>query len=357
MFLKQISLLFVLFLRMEVYLNAGPSSLPLPPNDGFLGSQGCAPCHREIADVQLKSEHARTLRKANAVPELLQALPLHFSDKTNAIEYRLEKSAPSDWEVDLLALKAESSEKLELMWAFGAGRKGMTFVGRNAVGEYGQGRVSWYQRINALDITTGAEREPIRNPHDWTAQWMGQKEREECFACHLTRGLELLPEAIQENDAGIQCERCHGPGQKHVEAVTEGKSEQGLSIRNPGKFNADEQLRFCGVCHRTPLANPAEAVLDKRTVRFPAQRLVLSRCYDESEGKLKCTTCHNPHENLQESSVYYDAKCGSCHAGTNSIARRCPVSNRDCSSCHMPRVALMQHSDFADHWIRKPAVR
>ena len=338
-----------LFMAADLATAAQSSSA----SNDFVGSEKCASCHSEIASVQLKSEHARTLRKVRAVPELLQALPLNFSDKVNGVEYRLEKPAQNELGLDLLASKDQSEEKLQLIWAFGAGRKGITFVGRTSAGEYGQGRVSWYQRINALDITTGGEQEPVKNAHDGVAQWLTQKERQECFGCHMTRQAEAPPEVIEEGNAGVQCERCHGPGQNHVEAITQGKAPQGLAIRNPGKFGADEQLQFCGVCHRAPLANLSEAVLDNRTIRFPAQRLVLSRCYDESNGKLKCTTCHNPHENLQESPAYYDQKCQSCHAGVASLGGRCPVSGKDCVSCHMPRVPLMKHSDFADHWIRK----
>src|SRR5206468_11542707 len=104
--------------------------------------------------------------------------------------------------------KGQTTERLQLIWAFGAGRKGITFVGRTSSNEYGQGRVSWYQRINALDITTGGEQKQVKNAHDGVAQWVTEKERQECFGCHLTRQAEALPEVIEESNAGIQCERC-----------------------------------------------------------------------------------------------------------------------------------------------------
>jgi hypothetical protein len=129
-----------------------------------------------------------------------------------------------------------------------------------------------------------------------------------------------------------------------------------LAIQNPGKFSAQDQLKFCGVCHRQPVEELSSVILDKATIRFPAQRLSLSRCYDESEGRLKCTTCHDPHENLPLTMAAYDPKCLSCHAGKSAIGSPCLVSKKDCVSCHMPVEPLMKHSQFADHWIRKVRV-
>jgi hypothetical protein len=169
-------------------------------DSGFVGAAKCASCHSEIAAVQTKSEHALTLRKVKTIPELLQALPLHFSDRANGVEYRLELSAKDESSLDLLSSKDRSTERLQLIWALGAGRKGITFVGRTTAGEYGQGRVSWYQRIKALNITTGGEQTQVNNAHDGVAQWLTEKERRDCFGCHVTRQAEALPEVIVKSN-------------------------------------------------------------------------------------------------------------------------------------------------------------
>jgi hypothetical protein len=141
---KSFWILVTILLGLNVKLAAVAQS---PAADSrFVGAAKCASCHSEIASVQMKSEHALTLRKVKTIPELLQALPLHFSDRANGVEYRLELSAKDESSLDLWSSKDRSTERLQLIWAFGAGRKEITFVGRTTAGEYGQGRVSWYQK-------------------------------------------------------------------------------------------------------------------------------------------------------------------------------------------------------------------
>lgn len=293
--------------------------------------------------------------------DLLNAVPLRFVDGTNASEYQLEKSANPKFTLDLVATKNQRLERLNLLWGFGAGRKGVTFIGRTGTGDYGQGMVSWYRKINKLDITTGLKIK-VNDAHEALADWMTAPQLEHCFNCHVTRHADALPETMDEKDAGIQCERCHGAGKKHLEAAASPQGDPGRAIGNPGKLKAIEQLYFCGACHGTPPGATAVHTIsrnmaDARTVRFPAQRLVLSRCFNESQGRLKCTTCHNPHENLPQAAGYFDSKCQSCHDGRQGSTRRCPKADRNCIQCHMPReTGFMTHSDFADHWIRKTPV-
>jgi hypothetical protein len=127
----------------------------------------------------------------------------------------------------------------------------VTFVGKTDRGEYGQSRVSWYQKLNALDVTTGLDRQ-VGNATDALAEWLTAEKRAECFNCHVTREPETLPEAIEDRITGIQCERCHGPGAAHVKAIHEGTSSGPAQIRNPGAFSASDQLKFCGSCHGEP---------------------------------------------------------------------------------------------------------
>lgn len=322
----------------------------------YVGAEKCAACHSEIHATQRRSHHARTLRPVSELNDLLEILPLRFHDKANALDYRLERSVDPGFPVDLIATKNRHSERLRLLWVFGAGRHGITFVGRADTGDYGQSLVSWYRKLQALDITTGLARK-VSGACEGLADWFTQSKREHCFGCHVTRNPETSPEKLDVSIAGVQCERCHGPGESHIQAITSGEAQRGLQIENPGKFSARKQVEFCGTCHGEPpketdLQALAQIMTDKRTVRLHPKRLILSRCYDESKGRLKCTTCHDPHDNLPASLSAFDNRCQDCHGAIGLTQSLCPVAKRNCVSCHMPKEKVMAHSSFADHWIR-----
>ncbi len=328
-------------------------SRPATHSPNFAGSERCATCHSEIASVQLRSDHALSVRQLKDVPQFIQALPLHFTDSANLVEYRFQRSGDR---VVLMTVRGQDTAEIELLWAFGAGRKALTFVGKTKAGIYGQVRVSWYSASNDLDITPGSKA-TIKDAADALADWFEPAKREECFACHVSRQADQLPEEISPKSVGIQCERCHGPGDQHIQAITDDKVEQGLAIRHPGRLGDREQYEFCGECHRRPPADfDSEAIdkiiQDKVSIRYPARRLILSRCYTEGNGGLKCTLCHNAHQQLAVSPADYDSKCLSCHAPPGSGKSPCPVARNGCATCHMPREWLTKHLEFADHWIR-----
>ncbi|HEX2521488.1 MAG TPA: hypothetical protein VHP35_05120, partial [Terriglobia bacterium] len=150
----------LLFLSFMALLGSGflgesarPGDRKLPP--GFVGREQCVACHADIGKIQVTSDHALSVRKLDAIPELLKVLPLQYADKANEVDYRLDRSA--DHRFELVATKGGQTDRLELLWAFGSGRKGISFVGRVAAGQYGQARVTWYASIRQLDVTPGSK--------------------------------------------------------------------------------------------------------------------------------------------------------------------------------------------------------
>jgi hypothetical protein len=93
-------------------------------------------------------------------------------------------------------------------------------------------------------------------------------------------------------------------------------------------------------------------------VRFQPYRLANSSCYDGTDARIGCVTCHDPHRDPLRGASHYDAKCLACHrsAGVETAAktqRFCPVSKENCSGCHMPEIEIPgAHYKFTDHWIR-----
>ena len=177
---------------------------------------------------------------------------------------------------------------------------------------------------------------------------MRREVTDSCLFCHTS-----YPPA-----GPIDCERCHSSGGGH--------------FVNPAKLAPARQLEVCLQCHlesasrtlpeaiRRPgrdvfsyrpgeplsdykvyfeFANPPKE--ERITVNGAGYGLLKSKCFLRSEGRLQCTTCHDPH-----SSVVKAEACTSCHA---------PHNSPDCASCHMPkrRTEDAVHVAMTDHLIRK----
>jgi len=89
--------------------------------------------------------------------------------------------------------------------------------------------------------------------------------------------------------------------------------------------------------------------------RFQPVGLLRSQCFIESEGALRCTTCHNPHQTISDmSETEHIANCIECHQPEKSAHVSCPVSTTEgCIQCHMPKYDFESlGTGFHDHWIR-----
>ena len=140
-----------------------------------------------------------------------------------------------------------------------------------------------------------------------------------CLECHVTyidRGYErgtLKPDTAVW---GISCERCHGPGQQHVE-YHRGSPDDRIAkfIAQPSDLPRQRQLDICSQCHSGSESlmtgkfdfRPGMEV-EKKKRRSESEsgvggvhtanqlnRLSLSACFQQSE--MTCTTCHDPHVN------------------------------------------------------------
>ena len=249
-----------------------PSGTLASDESSFVGSGQCVQCHREIAEVQLESGHPLTLRRVGSIPQLLESVPLEFSDPRNQVAYRIERSPSREFTLDLVAARAGEADRMHLLWGMGAGRQGITFVGMTDAGAYGQSRVSWYQSTGGLDVTTGLE-DRVDNAHDALADWMSPPQREHCFACHTTRNADLPPEQMDPASAGVHCERCHGPGKNHIQAMIQGEADPASTIGNPGRMPANRAALFLrrlprSASRRQRLASPRQVHARQESVPF-----------------------------------------------------------------------------------------
>jgi Flp pilus assembly protein TadD len=247
--------------------------------------------------------------------------------------------------------------------------------------------VCWYPDKAGWDLCPGYE---LKN------RFFTREADGSCLFCHNAR-VTLVPGTSHRYEEplphGIDCERCHGPGELHVALWTDPPDpppDVDDTIVNPRKLPREARLHVCLQCHlgdadaSERVERPGRALLDFRpggrltdfldvaTFDPPVEdrfalggqgdRLILSRCYKESGGKIDCLTCHNPHVTVYARSRPPDQfrrACLGCHE-TSSCAlpegeRRATVSNDDCAACHMRRAepADQRFTAFTDHWIRR----
>ncbi|HAF12093.1 MAG TPA: hypothetical protein DCK99_00065 [Blastocatellia bacterium] len=255
-----------------------------------------------------------------------------------------------------------------ILYSFGQGKAGQTYIFRHN-GELHESRVSFYKDLKGLDWTMGYQLTLPSSLEDAAGRAIKLNEARECFACHSTAAINGLELQLDRLIPGISCEACHGPGRDHIAAM-EAKRLNDKHIFNPGKMEADELAQeFCGSCHHS-----AEQVLTNNQlqglvrVRFQPYRLFTSRGHDPDEARLRCTACHNPHEDPVQDPAFYDPKCLACHRSGTSLKsaavakaeesegrtdKACPVAQRLCVSCHMPKIEVPgTHFQFTDHRIR-----
>ncbi len=235
---------------------------------------------------------------------------------------------------------ARSSESQPGEWAFGAGIQAITFVRRFDADQYVELGESWYRATNSYALTPG-HRENAGVTYRTFDPTTGIVR---CFACHSTGYLKLAEDkSIVPSELGVHCEVCHGPSADHV------ANPRSVHPRNPGRMNGVELNALCGSCHRAQ--SSAEDTIDLRdpwNSRHQPLLLAVSRCFQNSNGRLTCLSCHSLHKELETNASSYNAACQKCHA---DVRHEQSVAERACSECHMPAVRLNVNLAFANHRI------
>jgi hypothetical protein len=136
-------------------------------------------------------------------------------------------------------------------------------------------------------------------------------------------------------------------------AVHQGLPSLALEF-GPHNTSADDEVALCGRCHRSPEAlTTSPDPDDPKLARFQPVGLRQSACFRKSDGMLKCSTCHNPHQPVDHNLDRYLAHCRVCHSHPESQQTMCSrAPDGNCIDCHMPKMEVHPGIFFRDHWIR-----
>jgi hypothetical protein len=331
------------------------------PGVRYVGSKVCAQCHKPEAEEQLNTPMAHALESAADCGVLAEHRQLSFTNGPYLYRLTREGGRPTYTVTDG---KRTISEPV--LYCFGQGEVGQTYVFRHG-GELYETRVSYFRSTKELDFTLGHSHLAPTSLDDALGRVIGREEARSCFGCHAPEAVSGDQLRLESFSAGITCEACHGPGERHV-AAAKAKDLRDPKIFNPGELSGlDLSQEFCGSCHlgfNQAMLLPEQGGLNN--IRFQAYRIFNSPGHRGGDHRTSCVACHDPHRMLEREATSYDSKCFACHLSNpkeaktkERAARACPVSTKGCATCHMPKIDMPgMHAKFTDHWIRivKPGV-
>ncbi len=122
----------------------------------------------------------------------------------------------------------------EVTFAIGSGNHARSYLHQSANGEITELPITWYTQEGRWGMSPGYDN---ATPSDFT-----RLVDDGCLFCH--NGYPPAP--------GIDCQRCHGPGSRHVDLAGGGKAQKPeirAAIVNPARLNPERQMEVCMQCH------------------------------------------------------------------------------------------------------------
>ena len=377
----------IAFLLSAVSLAADDSAA------GYVDAAACRSCHADIYDEYRKT----TMGRAFYLPDAAETIADWSKNNTYYHEpsrryYEMTKREGGffvrRYQKDSRGREVHSLER-QITHIMGSGKRALTYVHRSPDGRMIELPVSWYSQEKQWAMAPGYD----KPDHAGFTRVITNR----CMFCHNGYPLEEIktdrpgwdydPRFPSALPTGIDCQRCHGPGEAHVKeaARPESLDKVRATIVNPARLSTERQLDVCMQCHlETPFRSPKSirrfgrkfysyrpgeplgdyaAYFDYAAgtghdddfeIVSAAYRLRKSACFLASAGTLTCTTCHDPHKSLpaEQRVRHYREACTACHSGESHFEQQ------DCIACHMPerRTADVVHVVMTDHLIqrRKP---
>ena len=370
---------------------------------GYVADEVCATCHSELARSFAEVGMAKSFYRPGPGREIEDFADARFVHSPSGERYEMVRQEGGRLLFRRHQLDPDGRPvnpfEVEVDWILGSGHHARTYLYRTPGGELYQLPIAWYGQTGKWGMAPGYD----RPDHEGVTR----RVRRECMFCHnaypdVEAGSDArhrpphYPAALPE---GVGCQRCHGPGAEHARRAVRGGRETPERVReaivNPARLAPARRDEICLGCHLQPAVaqpgvrrvgrpdysfRPGEPLADylvqvdvREAGREPEERfeinhhpyrLMQSRCFRESAGRLSCLTCHDPHRKVPAAgrAAHYRAACRQCHG-----AEACPETRHgggapaaaaaDCVSCHMPerRTQDVVQVTMTDHLIQRRA--
>jgi tetratricopeptide (TPR) repeat protein len=375
-----------------------PAQSTVRANDEFVDRKLCIGCHAGVYETFRLTGMAQSFYRpgpANTIEDYGKGNPF-FHAPTGAYYAMAQRDGKYFQRRWLMGAdgKPEYLQEWQIDFVMGSGNHVRTYLHREPNGALIELPLAWYSEKGGYwAMNPGYDTDHFIAP---------RKIAYECMFCHdayprIPAGHERansVPAYLDPVPEGIDCQRCHGPGGRHVQAAqTQGlqREEVRRTIVNPARLSGDRQMEVCMQCHlqTTSLRLPAairrfdrgpfsyragqpigdfllffdRAATSGSQPKFEivssVVRLRESQCFLQSKDALTCLTCHDPHRipRGEEAVKHYNSVCRQCHSSALDalVAAAKHTAATDCVSCHMPkrRTDDVVHAVITDHLIQR----
>ncbi|HVW11194.1 MAG TPA: tetratricopeptide repeat protein [Bryobacteraceae bacterium] len=366
-------------------VRAAPESVYADPNT-------CTACHSDVAARYSKTGMARTfgtVRGGAGDGHLADVVYSHAASAETLSLSHLNTGFQLERHQIGFTGSITNSLAARIDYWFGSGDHARSYFSRTSRNELMELPLTWYSEKDGYWAMSPGYDSPSH-------AGFSRKATYRCMFCHnaypaLKPGADRMDTGTAfpvDLPQGIDCQRCHGPGLDHVQAVIAGRPAADLKQRivNPSTLPLPRRDEVCLQCHLEPtsLALPAALPVygrgvfsyrpgeplegymryfdhapgagydDKFEFAGAPYRLRKSRCFIASQGALTCITCHDPHEPDQAQIVARsNTACVSCHSTVIAHDSN-HASTANCVSCHMQsrRPSDAIHVTITDHDIQ-----
>jgi predicted CXXCH cytochrome family protein len=355
------------------------------PEVKFVGDAACAGCHVKHAESYRLHPMGRSLASlSTAAPLERYDAAAHNPFTAGSLTYRIDQRAGGTRHVETAIDRAGrpvAETAADVSYVVGSGRNGRAYlVDRD--GFLFASPITWYPSKGVWDLSPGYEKV---NPH------FGRAITPDCLFCHANNAdhvrdtLNRYRPPIFRGES-IGCERCHGPGELHVQRRERPEPVDGPddTIVNPGKLEHSLREAVCQQCHlqghQRVWRNGADTfdfrpglpahLFMSEFVEPPGEtglkfvgaveQMYASRCFQKGTGanKMGCISCHDPHSTPppEQKVAFYRDRCMNCHKDRGCSLPPTARPGNDCAACHMPPTGSdLKHTTVSDHRILRRA--